>query len=61
MINFESDHTNLTVFDCEDAGENSRVCVIAPTTLLEIRGANALQALGGVQTYMRRYFVYDDV
>jgi DNA-directed RNA polymerase subunit RPC12/RpoP len=50
----ENQTVSLSAYDCEDM-EAKAVAVTAPTAPLEIRGANALQALGGVQTYMRRY------
>jgi hypothetical protein len=31
------------------------ILVNTPTVALEIKGSNAVQALGGMQTYMRRY------
>ena len=55
-INFKADHAELLAVNCEsDADKIEAITIFAPTTTLEIRGANPIQALGGIQTYMRRY------
>lgn len=56
MISFDSDYAKLTAFNGERDDTDGRLVVITtPTATLEIKGSNAIQALGGMQTYMRRY------
>ena len=50
----ENNTVSLAAYDCEDMDAKIPM-VITPTAMLEIRGANAVQALGGMQTYLRRY------
>lgn len=64
QITFTEDQGILLVIDADD--ENSRnlengmkdfdcIKYVSPIRDLELKGANAIQALGGVQTYLRRY------
>lgn len=55
VISFMENSAKLSAMDCENKETLRFVEVIAPTAKLEIKGANAIQALGGMQTYMRRY------
>jgi hypothetical protein len=56
VINFSENSASLEAFDSEtDESHNNPILITAPTAALELRGANAIQAIGGVQTYMRRY------
>ena len=53
QINFNKENGILTIIDAEEP--NSRVEYITPTEELELKGCNKIQALGGTQTYLRRY------
>jgi hypothetical protein len=55
-IRFGADTAELAAFDSEgdNAGKDA-IIVMTPTVELVIKGSNAIQALGGMQTYMRRY------
>lgn len=53
IFDFSKETAVLKFVDSES--ENSEICVSSPLEKLEIRGSNAIQALGGVQTYIRRY------
>ena len=56
VIGFNENNATLAAIDCEAEESNKNAVVItAPTAALELKGSNAIQALGGVQTYMRRY------
>lgn len=49
---FTSSLGTLTIVDVEDG---SKVEVTSPMVEIEMKGANAIQALGAVETYTRRY------
>lgn len=53
QINFNKENGILKIIDVEEP--NSRVEYITPTEELELKGCNKIQALGGTQTYLRRY------
>ena len=53
QVNFEENSASLMIVDSEDS--NGFIEVSTPTEKLQIKGSNAIQALGGMQTYMRRY------
>ena len=53
QINFKQEDGTLTIIDAEEP--NSKVEYITPTEELELKGCNKIQALGGTQTYLRRY------
>ena len=53
QINFNKEDGTLTIIDAEEP--NSKVEYITPTEELELKGCNKIQALGGTQTYLRRY------
>ncbi|MCL2312053.1 MAG: ERF family protein [Firmicutes bacterium] len=57
FITFENEKATLFAVDWEDKEPHyiKKVDVSSQIVPLEIRGANAIQALGGIQTYMRRY------
>jgi hypothetical protein len=59
VINFSENYAQLKVIDSEsnesDESHDNSILISTPTAALELKGANAIQALGGVQTYMRRY------
>ncbi len=52
-VSFDNDVATLTVINSEKPEET--VCVTSPMRNLELKGCNEIQALGGVQTYQRRY------
>lgn len=49
----EQDEATLTILNCENTKEV--VDYSMPTADLELKGANKIQSIGGVQTYLRRY------
>jgi hypothetical protein len=53
VIRFNSEFAELAAFDSEN--EKNPVVITSPLEKLEIKGSNAIQALGGTQTYIRRY------
>lgn len=53
VINFFENRAELQAVNFEKSDE--KIVIECPITELEIRGANKIQALGGVQTYVRRY------
>lgn len=52
-ISFDKENAKLTAINCEDA--NEKIEVTSPMEELELKGCNKVQALGGVETYQRRY------
>lgn len=54
-IHFKEDGTGatLTIIDCDN--DANTIGYFTPLTDLELKGCNKIQALGGVQTYARRY------
>ena len=52
-FNFEKTMVTLKVINCENLEEV--VEYSSPIEELEIKGANKIQSLGGIQTYLRRY------
>jgi hypothetical protein len=56
LISFNERIAILSAYDCEvDVSQDNSVSITSPVATLELKKANAIQALGGVQTYMRRY------
>lgn len=53
FVSFTDELATLTVVNAEKPDEV--VTITSPMRDLEIKGANAVQALGGVETYQRRY------
>ena len=51
-ISFTNDEANLVIYDCES---NMTLKFTSPMRDLELKGCNKIQALGGVETYSRRY------
>jgi hypothetical protein len=45
----------LTIFDCES---EKSLSYKSPSKSLTLKGCNEIQALGGVQTYLRRYLIF---
>lgn len=54
-INFFENRAELVAIDYETRENPEKTAIECPTAELQIKGANAIQALGGVQTYVRRY------
>lgn len=50
---FEREKAMLTIANSEDPSET--ITYSMPSEELELKGANKIQALGGIQTYLRRY------
>lgn len=53
QINFDKENGTLTIVNAENTNET--ISYITPTEELELKGCNKIQALGGTQTYLRRY------
>lgn len=53
QINFDKENGTLTIVNAENTDET--ISYITPTEELELKGCNKIQALGGIQTYLRRY------
>lgn len=51
-ISFTNEDANLTIYDCES---DLTLSFTSPMRELELKGCNKIQALGGVETYSRRY------
>lgn len=54
-IYFKEDGTGATLTIINTENNSETVSYFTPATELELRGCNKIQALGGVQTYCRRY------
>ena len=52
-VSFDNEKSTLTVVNSEKADE--RIEITSPMRHLELKGCNEIQALGGVETYNRRY------
>lgn len=52
-INFDKENGELIIVNAENIDET--ISYITPTEELELKGCNKIQALGGTQTYLRRY------
>lgn len=53
LVNFTEEYATLDIINIEEPKE--MVQYSSPMKELSLKGANAIQALGGVQTYQRRY------
>lgn len=49
-----TENATITVIDCSDLNAMP-FTITMPSTTVELKGATAIQSLGSVQTYMRRY------
>lgn len=54
-IKYEEDYAILTIVNAEN--DNERIEITSPMKNLELKGCNEIQALGGVETYQRRYLL----
>ena len=52
-ISFDKENASLTIVNCEAPEET--ICYTSPMEELELKGCNKIQALGGTETYSRRY------
>ena len=52
-ISFGKEVATLTAINCENT--NEKLEITSPMEELEMKGCNKVQALGGVETYQRRY------
>lgn len=52
-ISFEENKATLEIINCEVPSQTIKFSI--PTTEIELKGCNKIQALWGVQTYCRRY------
>lgn len=53
IITFENDYAIMRLYDCDNA--DSFIEFKSPLIMIEQKGSNAIQALGSVETYSRRY------
>lgn len=53
LVTFTEEAAILTLFCINDP--NQKIEFVSPMRDLDVKGANALQSLGGVETYQRRY------
>ena len=53
QISFDNEKATLTIINSETPEE--KLTYTSPMKDLELKGANEIQALGGVETYQRRY------
>ena len=53
QFTFEREYAKLIIIDAENPDD--RLIYLSPMEELEIKGANKIQALGGTETYQRRY------
>ena len=51
IVSFSEDMATITVFD----GEGQQIVITSPIAPAEVKGAQPVQQLGAMQTYMRRY------
>lgn len=52
-FSIEGEQANLIIYDSEDVNQSVIFC--SPIAQLELKGCTAIQALGGIHTYMKRY------
>lgn len=52
VVSFTEETATLTIVDTED---NSQILITSPMAQANLKGAHAIQNLGAVQTYQRRY------
>jgi hypothetical protein len=52
VVSFDSEYASLTITDVDDG-----TCIVITSPMVEstMKGASAIQSLGGLQTYQRRY------
>lgn len=53
-ISFDTEVATLTIYDADTSGREI-LKFTSPMKEMELKGCNAIQALGGVETYSRRY------
>jgi hypothetical protein len=52
VVSFEKEIATLTITDVDDS---SSICITSPMSEASLKGVHAIQNLGAVQTYLRRY------
>ena len=52
IVSFSAEEATLTITDTED---NSQIVITSPMSTAALKGCHAVQNLGAVQTYIRRY------
>lgn len=53
IVSFNNDYATLEIVNSEKVDE--KIVFTSPMKELDLKGANAIQSLGGVETYQRRY------
>lgn len=53
VVTFDNDFATLTLYSVEATDQH--ITFQSPMRELDVKGANAIQSLGGVETYQRRY------
>ena len=53
VVSFGTDEANLTIIDTENPQD--RIVISSPMSEAQLKGCHAVQNLGAVQTYLRRY------
>ena len=53
IVSFNNDYATLEIVNTEKVDE--KIIFTSPMKELDLKGANAIQSLGGVETYQRRY------
>ena len=53
VVTFDNEYATLTLYSVDAPDE--RIVFQSPMRELDVKGANAIQSLGGVETYQRRY------
>ncbi|MDR2609175.1 MAG: ERF family protein [Rickettsiales bacterium] len=53
IVSFDNENATLSLINCEVPDEV--VKITSPMRTLDLKGCNEIQALGGVETYQRRY------
>ena len=54
-ITYDNDVATLTIINCDNSEE--KLEFNSPMRKLELKGCNEIQALGGIETYQRRYLL----
>lgn len=54
-IKYDEDYASLTIINAEN--DTEKIVITSPMKNLELKGCNEIQALGGVETYQRRYLL----
>ena len=52
VVSFDAEYASLTITDVDDG---TMIVITSPMVESSMKGASAIQSLGGIQTYQRRY------